>query len=1081
MSDQSFDETTERQDGSKVHRLESDILDAVYKEILSKLTLSQIHRDNLVSRGFSVAQIDEGNYKTLGLYGRREIATAIVNKFGAETCLRVPGLYQKNGIWNLAGSPGIVVPVRNPKKQITALKIRADIANNDKKYTYMSSAGDKGGLSAVSQAHVPLHAHTNLETVRLTEGELKADIATILGGVLTISIPGVSEWRKGIATLKALGVSCVKVSLDMDASINSAVAKALENIVEHLLAENLEVVIETWDSKYKGIDDALLAGTPITEHRGTEAEEVIKKFRESARQTSDDKKKTNSHSNPNPESSSTSESKESDNLGSDFPPKDVLDEIAIHGCGTTMALLSKAKLGEHMAHVERFRLAQIAIGAGLTDEQITALFERQANFDSTKTISYIKAMRNAFRLTSCKKVSEDLGLCSGTCRAKECAGTYSPNLILPKTNENGLPEIILNKRQSRFMYEDAWKAIHKANIPEVKVYRLDNALVRLSRPRKILEIEGMTDKMVLGHMARVANWMKDGRGGPYDCPPSKEVAGDLMANIDPSLPRLDQVIASPIFDVNGKLIDEPGYHPESAVYYDHLSTFKMPAIPKQPTPKDINRAKKWILKELLVDFPFASKADLANAIAALLLIPMRKLINGCTPLHGIEAPKQGTGKGYLADIIGLVATGVLMERQVLPFDDENELRKKITAELSRGRPHFLIDNLPNGGAFDSAVLAAAITAMEWADRWLGKSQIVHFPVNVLWMATGNNIVLSGDMPRRYIRIRVDANCDRPHLRSAFKHKNLHHFVNRYRPMLFWSVLTLIQAWIADGMPLFKDVTLGSFEDWARKIGGVLQVAEIPGFLSNLTEVYQKADVAGDEFRSFFVAWWEKFQDKEVLSDGLFQLCIQKNLMIEARGSDSALASVQSQKVKLGLKLKEQVGQVYGPYRLEPPRDGHQGRYYRLVIAAENPVGTPIKAAPAIVSGDGIKASESQPTPPQQSAELPRQNSLKVSEPCAKAPGVRGDTHTQLKDFDSRGLNLGGGAEVGVIQVPNGTPSVNANSDSPHSRRSDVSPVNLLPKSAGELSAELPPTVHLPLASKPAANAETMSQEDYDAI
>ena len=43
-------------------------------------------------------------------------------------------------------------------------------------------------------------------------------------------------------------------------------------------------------------------------------------------------------------------------------------------------------------------------------------------------------------------------------------------------------------------------------------------------------------------------------------------------------------------------------------------------------------------------------ADLANAVAAFILRFVRLLIEGPTPLHLIESPTPGSGKGLLADV-----------------------------------------------------------------------------------------------------------------------------------------------------------------------------------------------------------------------------------------------------------------------------------------------------------------------------------------------------------------------------------------------------------------------------------------------
>ena len=72
-------------------------------------------------------------------------------------------------------------------------------------------------------------------------------------------------------------------------------------------------------------------------------------------------------------------------------------------------------------------------------------------------------------------------------------------------------------------------------------------------------------------------------------------------------------------------------------------------------------------------------------------------------------------------------------------------------------------------------------------------------------------------------------------------------------------MTLVQAWIAAGQPLHT-VLLGSFEAWSAIVGGVLGVAEIPGFLGNLNELYETADADGQMWREFTAAWWEAFHN-----------------------------------------------------------------------------------------------------------------------------------------------------------------------------------------------------------------------------
>src|SRR5215208_6293315 len=189
-----------RRDGEVPEKAGPQTLDQVYGALLDQLALSHAHRQDLHRRGLTEASIKRGVYRTLPLKGREELARNLVEHFGAELCSQVPGLYEKGAEgWSVAGAAGMLVPVRDIEGRIVALKIRADEAGEGSKYTcsrytYLSSTR-YAGPGPGSQVHVPLHDELDMSVVRLTEGELKAEVATALTGTLTVSTPGVSSWR----------------------------------------------------------------------------------------------------------------------------------------------------------------------------------------------------------------------------------------------------------------------------------------------------------------------------------------------------------------------------------------------------------------------------------------------------------------------------------------------------------------------------------------------------------------------------------------------------------------------------------------------------------------------------------------------------------------------------------------------------------------------------------------------------------------------------------------------------------------------------------------------------------------------
>jgi hypothetical protein len=173
--------------------------------------------------------------------------------------------------------------------------------------------------------------------------------------------------------------------------------------------------------------------------------------------------------------------------------------------------------------------------------------------------------------------------------------------------------------------------------------------------------------------------------------------------------------------------------------------------------------------------------------------------------------------------------------------DDDEWRKRVTAKLRQIPAIVLIDNLR--ARLDSSAVAAVLTAPFWEDRILGASEMARLPIRCLWIATGNNPEFSNEMARRLLRIRLDPHEERPWQRTGFRHPDLMTWVRANRPRLVAACLTLCQAWIAAGKPRGAR-TIGSFENWAHVVGGVLEVASIPGFLGNLDEMMEASDSEG---------------------------------------------------------------------------------------------------------------------------------------------------------------------------------------------------------------------------------------------
>jgi hypothetical protein len=166
------------------------------------------------------------------------------------------------------------------------------------------------------------------------------------------------------------------------------------------------------------------------------------------------------------------------------------------------------------------------------------------------------------------------------------------------------------------------------------------------------------------------------------------------------------------------------------------------------------------------------------------------------------------------------------------------------------------------------MLAATLTSSEVSDRLLGSNRLITVPSRTVWAASGNNLRVTGDLPRRSYSIRVDANVEIPWERTGFQIGDLMSYVNDNRGELLSAALTIIRAWYTNGKPKTAVPTLGSFQEWADTVGSVLAFAGIPGFLTNREQTQVVQDESLQEWTAFFDAWWDRFGNRELTADDI---------------------------------------------------------------------------------------------------------------------------------------------------------------------------------------------------------------------
>jgi len=442
----------------------------------------------------------------------------------------------------------------------------------------------------------------------------------------------------------------------------------------------------------------------------------------------------------------------------------------------------------------------------------------------------------------------------------------------------------------------------------------------------------ITEERLRHMLARLANWKRlNGKGELVAAAPPIAVVKSVLATPDPALPVLVGIVNTPVFGRGGTLLTTPGYHPDARLLYAPAPGFTVPAIPAKPTASDITAARNLLCEDLLGDFPFVGPAEMAHVIALLLLGFLRGMIDGPTPLHLIEKPTPGSGATLMVDAVATILTGsgasVMTEGR-----DDDEWRKRVTAKLRQIPAMVLIDNLR--AKLDSSAVAAALTAPFWEDRILGASEMARLPIRCLWIATGNNPEFSNEMARRLVRIRLDPHEERPWQRTGFRHPDLMTWVRANRPRLVAACLTLCQAWIAVGKPRGSR-SIGSFENWAHVIGGVLDVAGISGFLGNLDEMMEASDGEGAGWSAFIAAWWDRFGTADVGAADLFDVAAFCDPAPPISGNND-----RAQKTSFGIAIKKMRDRVFsiGGRKVRVVKAGieHKATRWKLDVCADRP-------------------------------------------------------------------------------------------------------------------------------------------------
>ncbi|WP_332445400.1 hypothetical protein [Dehalococcoides mccartyi] len=509
----------------------------------------------------------------------------------------------------------------------------------------------------------------------------------------------------------------------------------------------------------------------------------------------------------------------------------------------------------------------------------------------------------------------------------------TPEYQAPSENTS-LPAITANNRQLRDISTEALKALYEFNNSQRSIFVRSAALTRISLDEDDEPfIDFVSESALRGYLSRSANYFKATKETEIQVPPPITVVRDIASLGKWDFPALIGITGSPVVRPDGSILNQPGYDKQTRLYY-HPDRGQILDIPENPSSDKVQKAVD-LINEVIIDFPFDSEASRSNFIATIMTPILSPMINDPKPGIIIDKPQAGTGASYLSRIINIIATGHDAAMLTAPKTEE-EWQKVITIQIKKGLSVLIIDNVED--KLQSASLASLLTSRLFKGRILGFSDEVVMPNNMTVICNGNNVRLGGDLPRRFIWCRLDAQSARPWQRDKkiFKHPEIIKWTLENRVNIIAAILTIVRGWVNAGMPKVESpVNLGGYEAYSSIIGGVLNFMGIKGFLSNLDKMYDEVDQDTPQWSGFLQTWTDIVKENPVTSNELIEY-LNKNPDFKAVLPD-ALSDMEVRNYgrRLGIALSKRKDMKF-PNGLSLVTDGEYRRAlkWKVVKATE---------------------------------------------------------------------------------------------------------------------------------------------------
>jgi len=387
------------------------------------------------------------------------------------------------------------------------------------------------------------------------------------------------------------------------------------------------------------------------------------------------------------------------------------------------------------------------------------------------------------------------------------------------TLEHGKSEISVKANNLPSIINQIDEILVKMDVP---IYQRGGALVRIgetsiTKSKSGIEFVNIVADDLVVLLSRYITWTRyDGRQKQLvniNCPLG--VAKAYLSQRGAwKLPTVHAIITAPTLRSDGSILDQPSLDPATGIYYDPRGV-DFPSIPIRPTLADARGALDKMI-ELVREVPFVREDDGTSVsrsvfLSAILTALFRPALPAA-PMHTFSAPTAGSGKSMLVSAIAILATGEPPCVLAQGFTEE-ETEKRLATVLRAGDQVVSFDNCTR--PLEGELLCQAITEPTLSIRILGKSERTRIANTSFYAATGNNLVVAGDMVRRTLRCVIDAEAESPENRT-FRTERPDRLAASQRADFVVAGLTVLRAFFVAGCPQTQ-TPLGSLEEWSRSV------------------------------------------------------------------------------------------------------------------------------------------------------------------------------------------------------------------------------------------------------------------------